>query len=95
MSWRKEAIDADGMPEPEPEGTMFGWLEKMSGGKVGEGRLSAGNLLAKWDARWFVLYVADGVLSYYRAEGDTKPLGTLHVTGAQLQRLGGQLPKAL
>ena len=80
-AWRQSIVDTSDKVDHEPEGTLFGWLEKQSGGKAD--RTSAGNLFQKWDMRWCVLYVADGVLMYYKDESDVsalrKPLGTVDI----------------
>ena len=72
--------------DTEPVGTMFGWLEKQSGGK--HDSLGLGNLLNKWDTRWFVLYVHDGLLMYFAYEEDVqalcKPLGNIDVSGTEV-----------
>ena len=58
-----------------------GWLEKQSGGKSGA---SVGNLVNKWDRRYFVL--ADGVLRYFAkstsAAAEGEPLGEVDCTEA-------------
>lgn len=55
-----------------------GWLYKQSGGKSKRGN-SVGNLVAKWDRRYFVL--TGGMLRYYKARSGTRKWGAMRLPG--------------
>ena len=58
-------------------------LAKQSGGKS-EKRGSVGNIVAKWDRRWFCLgqeQEAASELRYFRNATDLKPAGVLNCAG--------------
>ena len=72
---------------------MEGYLEKYSGGKQGTGSrlrrfsVGIGNMVAKWDRRYFVLRDSSAVLAYHKTAEDaqtaSKPaLGTATCTGS-------------
>ena len=70
-----------------PHVVIRGFLHKRSDGKPDTG-FTAGNALARWSKRYFVLTQEDGHLSYYRDSGDlTKPAGYIEVGACELKRL--------
>jgi hypothetical protein len=66
----------------------FGWLLKSSGGKEST---SLGNVLAKWDKRWFVLLTESSTLQWYRSERDAQhgrpAAGGVECAGSRIVRV--------
>lgn len=68
---------------------MEGWLLKRSGGK--DQKKSIGNVLAKWDKRYFALPGGTSKLLYYKTERDAErgkaANGELNIEGCRVERI--------
>ena len=78
-----------------PARSQEGWLLKQSGGK--EGKKTLGNLVSKWDKRWFSIQGGSSTLCYHKTERDAErgktPSGEINCDGAMIERvLGGVNP---
>uniref|UniRef100_A0A7S3EYH3 PH domain-containing protein n=1 Tax=Haptolina ericina TaxID=156174 RepID=A0A7S3EYH3_9EUKA len=82
-------------PQLAPPLPQSGYLWKQSGGKLDKGR-SVGNVVAKWDKRWFSIDEGSTKLMYHKSPRDKAsgkaPAGAVECVGCSVERITEALP---